>query len=258
MRVAACQLDIVWENKSANHEKIRGMLDAAKLPAGTLFILPEMFSTGFSMDIPRIAEAAARESENFVAKLAQEHGLFVMAGVVNAGVEGKGRNQCVVYSPQGREIARYSKLQPFALAGEMDHYVPGNEIVTFQCQDFLIAPFICYDLRFPEIFRVAAKRAPHLITVIANWPVKRIHHWTALLKARAIENQAFVVGVNRCGNDPKFEHNGRSLIVDYHGQVIAEAGSAEEILTAELDMDALQKYRTEFPALKDMRSDFVR
>lgn len=255
MRVAACQLDIVWENKSANHAKINAMLDTAKLATGTLFILPEMFATGFSMNVAGIAENRALESTTFLAKLAKDRGLFVMAGIVTSGPEGKGRNQSVVFSPEGKEIARYSKMQPFALAGELDHYAPGNEIVTFQCQEFLIAPFVCYDLRFPEIFRRAAKRAPHLITVIANWPVKRIHHWVALLKARAIENQAYVVGVNRCGNDPKYQHNGRSLILDYHGEILADAGDGEKIITADLDLSALQKYREEFPALKDMRSD---
>jgi len=116
-----------------------------------------------------------------------------------------------------------------------------------------VAPFICYDLRFPELFRMAVRQGAQLYVVIANWPASRVHHWVTLLQARAIENQAYVVGVNRCGSDPKVAYAGRSLVVSPRGVILADAGGGERVLSAELDLAALQAYRAEFPVLQDMR-----
>ena len=145
--------------------------------------------------------------------------------------DGRGRNEAVVFNPEGKLICRYAKIHPFSFGGESKHYAPGTEIVSFQWHDFVAAPFICYDLRFPEVFRIATRRGAHLIAVIANWPAKRVSHWVALLQALAIENQAYVVGVNRVGNDPKLGYPGRSLIVDPQGEIVAE-GSDREFVSA--------------------------
>jgi omega-amidase len=258
MKVFCCQHDIVWENKAANHAKVRAFLEAATVPRGSLVVLPEMFSSGFSMNVPGIAEGTARESENFMASLAQEMGVTMVGGAVVVGPDGRGRNQSITFSPEGKELARYSKMQPFSLGGEMQHYSPGGELVSFSWGGFTVAPFICYDLRFPELFRAAAQRGAQLITVIANWPVTRIHHWITLLQARAIENQAYVVGVNRCGTDPRYVYNGRSIIVNPHGDILADAGNGESVIGAETDLAALLKWRNDFPALRDMRQDAAR
>ena len=126
--------------------------------------------------------------------------------------------------------------------------------MTFQAGEWTVSPFICYDLRFPEIFRTAAaSHRPELYVVIANWPEKRILHWVRLLQARAIENQAYVVGVNRIGTDPYYHYPGRSLILDPHGEIVADAGADEGVLRACLDLASLRKYREGLPFLKDMR-----
>jgi omega-amidase len=255
MKIFCCQHDIIWENKAANHAKVRALLEAAKIPRGSLVLLPEMFSSGFSMNVQGIAEAGARESEKFMASLAQEMGVTILGGAVVVGPDGRGRNQSITFSPEGKELARYSKMQPFSLGGELQHYTPGGELVSFSWGRFTVAPFICYDLRFPELFRAAAQRGAQLITVIANWPVTRIHHWITLLQARAIENQAYVAGVNRCGTDPRYGYNGRSIIVSPHGDILADAGNGESVIGAELDLAALLKWRNDFPALRDMRQD---
>jgi predicted amidohydrolase len=119
--------------------------------------------------------------------------------------------------------------------------------------DFQVAPFVCYDLRFPEIFRAAVKQETGLFVVIANWPSAREEHWLALLKARAIENQAYVLGVNRCGDDPKLHYSGRSQLIDPRGAILADAGESEGVISAELDLKALEEYRSSFPALADMK-----
>jgi predicted amidohydrolase len=114
------------------------------------------------------------------------------------------------------------------------------------------APFICYDLRFPEVFRAAARRGAEIFLVIANWPDRREQHWVTLLQARAIENLAYVVGVNRSGRDPEHVYPGRSMIIDPHGKILADAGGGEAVISAEIDPAEVRNWRRDFPALADM------
>ena len=255
MKIYCCQLDIQWENKAANRAKVLTLLDEIQPEEGSLVLLPEMFATGFSMNVSGIAESAGRETEMFLAATASKYKLYMLGGVVNTGSDGRGRNEAIVSGPDGRELVRYCKLHPFTFGGETRHYAPGEELSLFQWQGFTVAPFICYDLRFPEIFRSAVRRGAQLFTVIANWPQPREAHWITLLQARAIENQAYVAGVNRCGHDPKLAYSGRSLIIDPRGNIIADGGHEEVIISADLDLESLRTYRREFPALEDMRGE---
>jgi omega-amidase len=256
MQIIGLQLDSVWENKAASHDKVLALLDGAKPSEGALVVLPEMFATGFSMNVAAIHDES-RETQDFLSRTAAERKIYLMGGVVMKDeAAGRGRNESVVYSPEGMEVARYCKLQPFAPGGELDNYVAGERAILFECAEFMAAPFICYDLRFPELFRHAAARGANLIIVIASWPVIRDDHWITLLKARAIENQAYVVGVNRCGRDPKHYHSGRSLVYDPQGRILADAGSEEGWIEAQLDLQTVLDWRRSFPALGDMRRDF--
>lgn len=254
MKVVGLQLDIVWENKQANFYTVRRLLEAANVERGSLVVLPEMFATGYSMNVAAIAEGGSHEAETFLGELARRYGVYMLAGVVTTAQDGRGRNEAVVFNPDGSELARYCKLHPFSYADETKYYVPGERIVTFEWAEFTAAPLICYDLRFPEVFRRAIPEGATLFAVIANWPTARESHWLALLRARAIENQAYVVGVNRCGCDPNHSYCGRSLIVDPHGKILADAGNDEGAIAARVDLDALEQYRRKFPALRDIRS----
>jgi predicted amidohydrolase len=258
MKVFGLQLDSVWEDKAPNHAKALALLDAANPPADSLVVLGEMFATGFSMNVAGIHDSSTRETQDFLSKTAAACGVFLLGGVVTRNADGRGSNQAVVYAPDGSELARYSKLHPFALGGEADHFAAGRELCFFRWQEFTVAPFICYDLRFPEIFRSAAKRGANLFTVIASWPSPRADHWVSLLKARAIENQAYVIGVNRCGNDPKLHHSGHSVIFDPGGKLLADAGSEEAWMEAEVDYQSLLEYRRGLPFLADLRDEYVR
>lgn len=257
MKVAGCQLDIVWECKTANHERVRALLDASGVGPGALVALPEMFATGFSMDVAEIAEEPP-VSTDFLAREAAARGITLIGGIVTRGPDGRGRNVAVVVGPDGGEIARYEKMHPFTHGGEAEHYAPGRAPVLFRWNDWTVAPFICYDLRFPEIFRHAVGLGAQLFVVIANWPHARTEHWTTLLRARAIENQAYVLGVNRCGSDPRLDYPGRSLVIAPDGTIIADAGEREGVLSADLDLDFLRDYRRRLPFLADMRADYVR
>lgn len=253
MNVLAVQLDIVWEDKAANHQKVRQLLEQAQPAPGALVVLPEMFATGFSMRAAALSDTASQATQQFLAGTAKTFGVYLAGGVVSDGQAGLGRNECVVYDPHGRELARYCKLHPFTYGGESAHYAAGEQVVLFDWAGFKVAPFICYDLRFPEIFRAAVKQGANLIVVMANWPVTRIAHWDALLQARAIENQAYVIGVNRCGQDPLLSYSGSSRIIGPRGDIIIAANAAECVIQAELNLAEVQNYRCDLPFLADMR-----
>jgi omega-amidase len=258
MKVVAVQTDIVWENKSANFDKVRSLLAAGMIEPGSLVILPETFATGFNMNIQAVAETGDREAEKFLAATARSLEVYLLGGLVTLAPDGKGRNEAVLLDPEGSQVVRYTKIHPFSYAGESEHFTGGEKIVTFSWGGFCVAPFICYDLRFPEIFRLAVRQGATMFIVIANWPKAREYHWRTLLAARAIENQAYAVGVNRCGKDPKVTYSGDTLIIDPRGQVIVDAGDKERIVQTELDLHCLLSYRRDFPALQDIHPEFFR
>lgn len=260
--IACVQFDMVWEDKAANYRQVEELVAGAALPAGSLLVLPEMFATGFSMNAATIVEPVRGPTHDFLASLARRHRLFVLGGVVQPGpsgtwpaLNGRPRNEAIAISPEGEQLARYAKMHPFTLGGEKDNYAAGEEIVQFEWQGLRVTPFICYDLRFPELFRRAAKLGTDLYVVIASWPAPRTNHWTTLLQARAIENQAFVLGNNRCGSDPKLSYDGRSLIIDHGGTILADGGNAPGVVSATLDPEAMRSWRSKLPFLADMRDD---
>jgi len=253
MNLVAVQFDVRWEDKEANFRQVRRLLEGASIPAGSLIVLPEMFSTGFSLNVALTRQGDPPEAEQFLAAMARETGSAVLGGVVGGGTREKPANQAVAFAPDGRLLARYSKIHPFSFGDESTHYAAGSEVTTFDWGGFTIAPFVCYDLRFPEIFRSAVDRGATLFAVIAQWPVKRAHHWSTLLRARAIENQAGMIGVNRSGRDPHLEYPGGSAILDALGVPLAERDAGECVLQAELDPAAVAQWRAEFPALRDRK-----
>lgn len=256
MKVYCVQYDIAWENKRASHAAVRRLLEQASPERGALVLLPEMFSTGFSMNVGTVHDED-RQDQAFLSETARALGVYLMGGIVLRRPDGKGLNIAITCSPDGREICRYSKLHPFTPGKEAAHYVAGSAIARFACGGFVVSPFICYDLRFPEAFRLASRAGATLLTVIANWPETRIEHWVTLLRARAIENQCYVAAVNRCGKDPFLSYPGRSLIVDPRGQVLGDAGNGERVIEAEIDPAVVSNWRGDFPFLADMRRDLL-
>ena len=254
MQIVAVQLDIQWEDRAANHEKVRSLLSNQEITPDTLIILPEMFDAGFSMNLVASAQSEARESEIFLADLAQEKGAVVLGGVVAPVENDMGSNEAVAFDANGNELVRYRKMQPFTIGREDQFYQAGNGHQLFEYAGATISPFICYDLRFPEVFRPAAAHGAELIVVIASWPHVRSEHWVRLLQARAIENLAFVVGVNRCGADPDHQYDGRSVAFDPHGNCLFEADGKEQVCVTKIDPDEARDWRARFPALKDIRT----
>jgi len=257
MKIYCCQLDIAWENKGENFKRVRTLLDQRRLAPGSLVVLPEMFATGFTMNAAAIAEPINGPTDGFLRGLAREKGIFVLGGLARPASRGRIHNEAVCFAPSGRRMAGYEKLHLFSPGGESRHYAPGAAVTLFRWGKLKVAISICYDLRFPEIYRMAVQRGASALVVIANWPGKRHSHWTALLHARAIENQAYAIGVNRCGHDPHLGYHGGSLVVNPQGQTVAEAGRGETVISAKLDLIAMNRLRADFAVLRDARTRFV-
>lgn len=251
MNVHLVQINSVWEDRSANHAKARHLITSANPQPGSLIILPETFSTGFSMNLAVTSEPEEGPTEQFLREMASRYQSCVIGGVVTQTGDGRGMNQALALAPNGTILARYTKNYPFSLGGEKQVHVAGQGVCLFEWQGLRIAPLICYDLRFPELARTAVRAGAEVLVFIAAWPVKRIQHWITLLQARAIENLAYVIGVNRSGTDPEFTYTGRSLVVDPHGLIIADAAEQERVITAQIDPAIVRDWRSRFPALRD-------
>jgi predicted amidohydrolase len=253
MRIIGVELAIVWESKLTNCDAVRKTLERARPPKESLIVLTEMFATGYSMNAGSTAEPVRGETELFLSGIARKHASFLIAGTATKAKTGKGRNEAIMFDTQGREIARYCKRHPFACAGEDKYYEAGRDIVVSPLNGFMVAPFICYDLRFPEDFRSAVRGGANCFVVIANWPEVRQNHWPILLRARAIENQSYVVGVNRRGMDPKNRYPGLSTVIDPLGNIVAEADANDGLLVADIEADMVVAIRQQFPFSADMR-----
>lgn len=267
MELAALQFDLHWENRAANFDAVRSALGQSSPPLaqGSMLILPELFATGFTMNVASAADTAAAETEVFLRELAISHKITVLGGVLRKLPDGSGANEALAFGPDGSLLCRYRKIFPFSPSGEKGAFTAGTKIHTFSWNGFTVAPLICYDLRFPEAFRAATAAGADLFCVMANWPDRRQAHWTTLLRARAIENQAFVLGVNRSGTDPFFHYAGGSMILDPQGATLAEAtpetagASADappaQLLRATISPETTASWRAQFPALRDRRPD---
>jgi omega-amidase len=257
LRVIGFQYDVAWEDRAANFERVRNLSgDGAAIPAGSLVILPEMYATGFSMNVAATAEPEPSGALDFISQLAVGTKSAVMGGVVTRSetTGAMGRNELRVIGPDGSQLCRYQKVRTFRYTREYEHYERGTEVVTFEWGGLRICPLICYDLRFPELFRRGAALGAEVFVVIASWPAVRVDHWVTLLRARAIENLAWVVGVNRVGADPNWDYPGRSVVIDPHGTILADAGAETGLLIADLDSEVVRGWRAEFPALLDLES----
>jgi predicted amidohydrolase len=250
MHLVALQYDIVWENKPANHRLIEEMLASERLPRGAFVVLPELGDTGFSFDLDSIVDDRTLA---WVSALARRLGVWIQAGHAIRAEDGMGRNCATIVGPDGASVATYMKVHPFSYGQESAHFGGGGHLVVRRCGPVAVAPLVCYDLRFPELWRLAALAGAEVFTIGASWPKPRQPHWRALAMARAIENQACVVAVNRIGRDPQLEYAGGSIIVSPRGDVLGEADDRAAVVRADLDVAALRAWRAEFPALRDIR-----
>jgi predicted amidohydrolase len=250
VRVAAVQHDICWEDREATLARLEPIVADAAAGGARLIVLTEMFAVGFSMAPERVAEPEGGPTEAWLVDQAARHGVW-LAGSIPQRAGGRPRNVLVLAAPDGA-VHRYAKVHPFTYSGEHDHYDAGTDLVTVDVEGVRVSLFVCYDLRFAdELWQLAP--ATDCYVLVANWPAKRRHHWRSLLVARAIENQAYVVGCNRVGTGDGVDYAGDSCIVDPLGEVLATAEGVETTLVAEVDPEVVTATRERFPFLRDRR-----
>lgn len=256
VRVAAVQHDIVWHDRAANFAHLAPMVAGAVANGARVVLLTETFSTGFSFDSPDIAEAEGGPSSQFVIEMATTHRVWVGASCPEIAPDAPADDQrpsnvFVLASPDG-VTTRYRKIHPFSHADEERWVRAGTEFVTVDIDGLRVALFVCYDLRFADEFWALASDVDAYF-VVANWPAKRRLHWSTLLRARAIENQAYVVGVNRVGTGGGLAYSGDSAIIDPLGEILATGAGGETVLLADLDPSHVASTRDHFRFLQDRR-----
>lgn len=253
MQILMMQFNPVWEDCETSLQRFEVELQQALAaePQTRVVVLPELFASGFSMQTQRIAQSKDGAVYAALQRLSHHYGVYMLAGVALQGKDSKAQNSALVFDAQGVELACYIKNRTFNYAGEGQHYEAGQQTVLFEIDGVSCSVFICYDLRFPELFRQVVPQA-ELVFVIANWPQSRQLHWETLLRARAIENQCYLVGVNRTGTDGNgLRYAGGSMVVDPWGEVLACADATQGWQSAEIEAARVQAIRAKFPFLSD-------
>ncbi|QNH02551.1 amidohydrolase [Pseudomonas sediminis] len=247
LELALIQTTLAWHDPAANREHFQLLLEQAR--GADLVILPEMFTTGFSMESAELAEPEDGPSSIWLREQAQRIGAVICGSLIIQAADGSYRNRLLWARPDG-SFAYYDKRHLFRMAGEHKHYSAGNQQVVFDLKGWRVRPLICYDLRFPVWSRDAG--GTDLLLYTANWPGARRQHWNRLLPARAIENLCYVAAVNRVGEDGKGHgYTGDSQVLDFQGEALLTAGEDDGVFRTQLSSEALNAYRERFPAYLD-------
>jgi len=257
MRVALIQGDIQLGDPEANHKHMQALLERAveQYPDLGLAVLPEMWNTGYALtQIHELADPEGQKSREWLSAFAQKHQISIVGGSIAEKRDGQIYNTMYAYDREGKQVTRYDKLHLFRLMDEEKFLQPGAEPEIFELQNGLTAgASICYDIRFPELARTLALNGAKALIVPAEWPNPRLHHWRTLLTARAIENQMYVIACNRVGKGGDTEFFGHSLIIDPWGEIVAEGGEGEEIVTGIIRPSLVDEVRGRIPVFEDRR-----
>lgn len=245
LKIAILQTDIAWADPAANVSHADQIIDRHE---ADLFVLPEMFSTGFCTRPHGVAEPCGCETLQWMKRKAAQRGCAI-AGSIATEEDGRYYNRFYFVQPDG-SVRWYDKKHLFTYGGEHEQYTPGTErvVVSFRGVRFLLQ--VCYDLRFPVWAR--NRKDYDAAIYVASWPTPRVEAWKALLRARAIENQCYVVAVNRVGTDPNCQYCGGSAVIDPYGQTLAACPDGEDsVAEAVIDTDELEAFRKKFPVMED-------
>ncbi len=253
LRIVLLQHDLVWEDKPANQRAFASLVADSAEP-GSFVILPELCDVGFTMQADRAAQPS---SLPWAQELAARHQVWLQAGLALSEPGGVFNAACVI-GPDGALRATYRKTFLFSYGTETAHYAAGSGPIVVDVAGWKVAPFICYDLRFPEVWRHAALAGAELFTLSANWPARRHAHWAALVRARAIENQAFVACCNRVGRDPNLSYDGGSALIDPMGDALVLGNDQASALVATARRDTIESWRRDFGALRDLQPRWLR
>lgn len=252
LKVALGEYDTGWHDTGTSIERAGELIRRARTAGAELVVLPEMCTTGFTMKPAHYSEVSGGPAARRLSALARESSVHLVAGIATREEDGTGErfyNSSFLFDPRGEIVAEYRKQRLFAYAKEDLVYTPGTRNVIVNIGPLRVALFICFELRFPELFRDVAPSVD-AIAIIANWPSTRHGHWETLLRARAIESQAFVIGVNRIGQGGDLQYSGGSVVHGPWGEILA-AGGGDSPAVAELDPSVVREARRQFPFVTD-------
>jgi predicted amidohydrolase len=257
VRICCAQISSVWEEPQKTLEKAAFFIRHAAASGASLICFPEQFATGWDPESGRNIQDTRGNIVSGLRELAGKNRIGIL-GSFRQGGGGKPRNTAIVIDQEGRISATYSKIHLFSHSHEQAGYDPGNELGLFTLGPLYCGIAICYDLRFPELFRLYAGRGAHVVFVPAAWPAQRLKHWELFITARAAENQMYVVGVNTTGSNPVDRYTGGSMAADPHGTVICRANDAEQLVFTDIDPAIVNAARRQFPVEKDRKEALYR
>ena len=256
LSIVLLQIDISFGKPEKNRARIEKWFESMDLQPNELVTLPELWDTGY--DLTRLTEIADTEGANaqkFLTDLAKKYHVYISGGSIARQTANQVFNTTYLVNPKGKVEVSYDKVHLFRLMDEEKYLQAGDHLAQAQIADFLVAPFICYDLRFPEWFRKSASQGTELFILSAQWPTPRIVQWTKLLQARAIENQCFVAAVNRVGSDPKNDFGGYSIVVDPLGEILLQLDDREGFGRISIEQKQVVETRGLIPVFEDRRID---
>lgn len=249
-------MDIAFGNTTKNFKTAADMIEKASTHQPDILVLPELWTTGYDLEnLHDMSDEGAREASDFLKEMAIRYQAHFVGGSVANKTEAGIENTMIVMDKNGQLSGKYSKLHLFQLMDEHLYLAAGKAKGLFSLDGQKFAGLICYDIRFPEWVRAHALDEAEAMFVVAEWPIQRLEHWRALLIARAIENQCYVIACNRSGSDPNNKFAGHSMVIGPWGDVIAEAGEDREILVAEIDLDQVKEARSRIPIFADRRPE---
>ena len=254
MRIVLCQMNIIWEDKEANYLRFESKLKEMYDKKIDLYLLPEMSFTGFSMQT-EVTKESYLETVNKITGFTKKYNTAIGFGWVK-DCGGKSENHYTIVDKNGKILSDYTKIHPFSFSGEDQKFRGGEELSFFELGGIVFSTCICYDLRFPEIFQIASKKA-HVILVPANWPQKRREHWRCLLQARAIENQVYIIAVNCVGESGGLTYSGDSCVINPNGEILTKPCVGEGVLEYNLT-DDVNEFRDAFQIKNDRREELYR
>lgn len=256
MKIACVQMDIDYGNPAENFVVVKKYIEEAVTTGADTIVLPEMWNTGYALStLDSLADMDGVETKELLSSLAKKHKVNIVGGSVSTKRDGKFYNTMYVVGRKGQMIAEYDKAHLFQLMDEHLYMEPGQSVNRFTLDGIECGGVICYDIRFPEWIRTHVLYGAKIMFIPAEWPKKRIDHWQLLLQARAIENQCFIVAVNRVGNDPNNEFNGHSMVIAPWGELLVAKNEEEGIYYANIDLDEVEKVRSTIPVFQDRREE---
>ena len=254
MKIACIQLDVAFAEPEKNFQRVRTLIEKAGNDGAELVVLPEMWNTAYALtDLDQLADREGEVTKNFLSGLAKTHHIHIVGGSVSTKKGDHFFNTMYVYNNQGDLVSEYDKAHLFRLMDEHLYLKAGSKENVFTLGSIEAGGVICYDLRFPEWLRAHALSGAKVLFIPAQWPEARIDHWKVLLQARAIENQCFVIAVNRTGADPNNRFNGQSMVIAPWGKVIWTGADDEEYALLDIDFSEVEEVRTRIPVYEDRR-----